>query len=289
VKFGINIDPHVPFDVLTERWRTAEDLGFDQLWVADHSRDYRDERNTWFDGWTVMAAMAERTQRIRIGTLVSNPILRHPVLLAKQVAAVDHLSSGRVELAIGTGIAGFDHEAVGVEYWEPRERVDRFREYVQIVDEVLRTQGPYEFQGRYYRTTGVGINPPTVQRPRPPLTIGGQSPTVRRVAAECADRWNTHGPLGKSPEEILEITTRQNAEMDEQCVANGRSTGDVKRSLLLFDALDPWATPDALERLVTMFAPTGVDEFVLFWPPDDRIELLERVATKVIPNLKEDR
>jgi alkanesulfonate monooxygenase SsuD/methylene tetrahydromethanopterin reductase-like flavin-dependent oxidoreductase (luciferase family) len=289
VKFGLNIDPHVPFDVLTERWRKAEELGFDQLWVADHTRDYRDERAPWFDGWIALAALAERTERIRIGTLVSSPILRHPVLLAKQAAAVDHLSGGRVEVAIGTGIAGFDHEAVGVEYWEPRERVDRLREYVQIVDELLRTQGPYEFQGRYYRTTGVGISPPTVQRPRPPLTIGGQSPTVRRVAAERADRWNTHGPFGKSPAEIVEITKRQNAEMDERCATYGRNPADVKRSLLLFDALDPWVAEDAFERFVEMFLAVGIEEFVLFWPPDDRMDTLERVANKVIPNLKETR
>jgi alkanesulfonate monooxygenase SsuD/methylene tetrahydromethanopterin reductase-like flavin-dependent oxidoreductase (luciferase family) len=289
LKFGLVLPPNAPLDVLAERSRLAEDLGFDQLWTEDHSRDYRNAKGAWFDGWIVLAAMATWTKRIRIGTLVSNPILRHPVLLAKQTAAVDQLSGGRVELGIGTGIAGFDHEAMGVDYWEPRERVRRYAEYVQIVDELLRTVEPYTFEGRYYRTHAVSTAPPTPQRPRPPITVGGQSPTVRRVAAERADRWNTHGPFGKSPEEILEITTRQNAEMDEQCAANGRSTGDVKRSLLLFDALDPWATPDALERLVSMFAPTGVEEFVLFWPPDDRIELLERVATRVIPTLKEDR
>ena len=287
MKFGLNVDPHVPFDVLTQRWRTAEDLGFDQLWIADHSRDYRNPSNPWFQGWTVMAVMAERTETIRIGTLVSNPILRHPVLLAMQAAAIDHLSGGRVELGIGTGVAGFDHEAMGIEYWKPRERVDRFAEYVRIVDEVLRSQGPYEFEGRYYRTKGTGTRPPTVQRPRPPITIGGQSPTVRRVAAERAERWNTHGPFGKSPEEIAAITKRQNEEMDEQCAGYGRDPKDVKRSLLLFDALDPWGAPDAFERLVEMFEAVGVEEFVLFWPPDDRMEMLQRVATNVIPKLKE--
>jgi len=289
VKFGLNIDPHVPFDVLAQRWRTAEELGFDQLWVADHSRDYRDRANPWFDGWTVMAAMAERTNSIRIGTLVSNPILRHPVLLAMQAAAVDHLSAGRVELGIGTGVADFDHEAMGIDYWQPRERVQRYAEYMQIVDDVLRADEPYSFEGRHYRTSGASINPPTPQQPRPPITVGGQSPTVRRVAAQRADRWNTHGPFGKSPDEIAAITMRQNAEMDEQCAAYGRDPRDVKRSLLLFDALDPWASPDALERLVTMFRSVGIEEFVLFWPPDDRIDMLERVASKVIPTLEEDR
>lgn len=289
MKFGINIDPHVPFDVLTRRWQTAEELGFDQIWVADHSRDYRDERGAWFDAWTTTAVLAERTERVRIGTLVSNPILRHPVVLAKQAAAVDHLSGGRLELGIGTGVAGFDHEAVGIEYWSVGERVRRFAEYVRIVDELLRAEGPYSFDGRYYRTSGVGIRPPTPQRPRPPITVGGQAPTVRRVAAERADRWNTHGPFGKSPEEIVEVTRQQNREMDEQCAAFGREPKDIKRSLLLFSALDPWTGDVGFERLVDMFRPAGIEEFVVFWPPDDQMADLERIASKVLPSFKEDR
>lgn len=280
MKFGIVVRPNAPFEVLAERSRAAEELGFDQVWTEDHSRDYRDAKGPWFDGWTVLAAMAMWTERIRIGTLVSNPILRHPVRLAKQAAAVDSLSNGRLELGIGTGIAGFDHDAMGIDQWEPRERVRRYAEYVAIVDELLRTDRPYSFDGEYYTTRGASTRPPTVQQPRPPITVGGQSPTVRRVAADRAQRWNTHGPFGRSPEEIAEVTRVQNAEMDEQCESAGRDPRSLKRSLLLFETLDVWAAPDALERIVDLFVPAGVEEFVLFWPPDDRRDELDSMVAK---------
>jgi alkanesulfonate monooxygenase SsuD/methylene tetrahydromethanopterin reductase-like flavin-dependent oxidoreductase (luciferase family) len=94
------------------------------LWVADHSADtrtdssggHRDLDGTWFDGWTVLAVMAQQTTRIRIGTLVSNPVLRPPALLAKEALTVDHLSEGRLELGIGTGIEPIDHATMGLEY-----------------------------------------------------------------------------------------------------------------------------------------------------------------------------
>ena len=287
MRFGILVPQDAPFDVLAERWRRAEELGFDQLWVADHTADYRDLNGHWFDGWATLAAMATTTSRIRIGPLVANPILRHPAVLARQAASVDHLSGGRLELGIGTGIAGFDHAAVGSEYWSPRERAARFREYVEVVDSLL-TAGPqgYQFRGRHYGTTGPALAPPCPQRPRPPLVVGGQSPTVRRIAAERADCWNTHGPFDRNASEIWEITRQQNAELDELCATHGRDPAVLRRSLLLFGELDAWASPDAFERIVSQFRDAGMHEFVVFWPPDDRLHLLERIATTVIPALR---
>ena len=100
VRFGIEVPQDAPFPTLVERWQRTEELGFDHLWVADHSADtrtdssgdYRDLDGTWFDGWTVLAVMAKETTRIRIGTLVSNPVLRPPALLAKEALTLDHLS-----------------------------------------------------------------------------------------------------------------------------------------------------------------------------------------------------
>lgn len=278
MKFGIVVRPNAPFETLAWRAHLAEQLGFDQLWTEDHTRDYLDPKGPWFDGWTVLTAMALWTETIRIGTLVSNAIRRGPVMLAKQAAAVDQLSGGRLELGIGSGIAEFDHNAMGLPYWDVRERVRRFAEYVTIVDEVLRTDAPYAFEGEYYSTSGVSTRPPTVQRPRPPITIGGQAPTIRRVAAERADRWNTHGQFGKSVEEIAEITKRQNAEMDEQCAAAGRDPSAVTRSLLLFASLDVSQGDAALPKIVELFRSSGIEEFVVFWPPDDDLDRLERLA-----------
>jgi hypothetical protein len=126
-----------------------------------------------------------------------------------------------------------------------------------------------------------------VQQPRPPITVGGQSRTVLRVAAERADAWNTHGPFGRSVEEILDITRRQSDQLDELCLAAGRKPDDVRRSLLCFEALDAWASPGALADVVTRFAGAGVSEFVVFWPEDDRQRpLFEHAVTEVIPALR---
>ena len=287
LKFGILVPQDASFPTLVKRWRRAEESGFDHLWVTDHAGDYRNLDGYWFDGWTALTAMAAETTRIRIGTLVSNPILRPPALLAKEAVTLDHLSGGRLELGIGTGIAGFDHAAMGIDYWSPRERAARFSEYVEIVDGLLRSPSrTYAFEGRYYRTRVAPMVPPPVQRPHPPITVGGQSPTVLRVAAERADCWNTHGPFGLGVDEILKITGQQNDRLDEMCTALGRDPGKLRRSLLLFGALDAWVRPDALETVVMRFRDVGISEFIVFWPASEQLELFERVVAEVIPALK---
>lgn len=287
LRFGVLDLPNAEFAELGARWRLVEELGFDFLWEPDHTAYWQNVRSPWFDGWTTLAAVAIHTRELRIGTLVSNPILRHPVILARQAAAVDHLSGGRLELGIGTGIAGFDHAAVGSVYWPPRERAERFAEYVDIVSGTLRSGGkPLSFSGRYYSTGGALILPAPLQRPGPPITVGGQSPTALRVAAAQADCWNTHGPFGASVPEILAVTARQNALLDELCEAAGRDPRSLRRALLLFDALDAWGSPDAFERIVEQFSQIGIREFTVVWPGDDRRRQLERVAGEVIPNLR---
>ena len=287
-RFGLVVNPDAPFPELEERWRRAEELGFDSLWTADHTADYRNESGVWFDGWVTLAAMATTTSRIRIGALVANPILRHPVILAKQAMAVDHLSCGRLDVGIGTGIAPFDHHALGTEPWSPAERGVRFAEYVAVVDGLLSgTLAGRPFEGRWYRTMGTPMAVGARQRPRPPLLVGGQSPTVRRVAAERADIWNTHGPFGHSADEILEITRRQNADLDDRCRAAGRDPAALRRSLLFFGPLDAWAADGVVETWVPRFREAGMTEFVVFWPEDDsRAKRFETFAAELLPHLR---
>ena len=130
------------------------------------------------------------------------------------------------------------------------------------------------------------MGPPPVQRPRPPITVGGQSPTVLRVAAERADCWNTTGPFDVGIDQILETTRRQNERLDEMCVGFGREPTELRRSLFMVGALDAWASTDAVEQIVKRFGEIGMGEFVLFWPSDERLDLLEHVATEVIPALR---
>ena len=282
LRFGVLALQDAPLPTLVERWRRVEELGFDALYLADHTADFRDLDGPWFDGWITLALMARETSRLRIGTLVTNPIIRPPGLLAKEAVAVDRLSGGRLELGIGTGIAAFDQDAMGVERWSRRERLARFAEYVEVVDGLLRERGrAYAFEGRFHRTRGMSMAPGALQTPRPPITLAGQAPAILRVAAQRADCWNTHGPFGRGLEEILELTRRQNAHLDELCLARGRDPASLRRSLLLHDALDAWVSPDAFESTVARFRAIGMGEFVVMWTPEDRLDLLERAAQTV--------
>jgi alkanesulfonate monooxygenase SsuD/methylene tetrahydromethanopterin reductase-like flavin-dependent oxidoreductase (luciferase family) len=287
LQFGIMVYPDAPAPVLADRFRQAEALGFDQVVVPDHIGDLRDLAGPWLEGWSVLAAAAVQTERIRIGPLVANPILRSPALLAKQAMAIDHLSGGRLDLGLGAGIFDFDHAAVGTEPWSPKERAGRFAEYVEIVDGILRGTGErYSFAGQWLRAGQVPTAPGSLQRPRPPIIVGGQSPTVLRVTAARADVWNTIGPMGADLATVLEVTAHQNRQLNEMCEANGRDPATLRRSLALYAATDPWESPVTLEELVERFTVIGIHEFTIGWPPEDRLDDFRRLTDEVIPALR---
>lgn len=280
LRFGVLDLPDAPFPRLFERWRHVEDLGFDFLFAPDHARHTRDPSMPWFDGLTVLTAMALQTEMIRIGTLVANPLLHPPSTLAKAAAAVDHLSHGRVELGLGMGVEEFDHLETGTDYWPQPERAARYAEYVEVVDGVLRSSDqPFSYEGDYYRATDAVLAPPPAQLPRPPLVIGSRSRTGRTVAAQRGDCWNTYAIAGEGEiEEIANKTRRRNEALNASCVSAGRDPRELRRSLVMWPPLDPWAEADALERIIELFRPAGITEFVVMWPGDDKRQLIEQAA-----------
>ena len=287
LRFGVLVLPNAPFPTLFERWAHVEELGFDFLFAPDHARHTGDPSVPWFDGLTVVAAMALRTNTIRMGTLVANPILHLPSALAKAAAAVDHLSGGRLELGIGMGVEEFDHQEAGSEHWSAPERAARYSEYVEVVDGVLQSSArPFSFEGRYYRTINAALAPSPPQRPRPPLIIGSRSVTGRALAVQRGDCWNTYALMGEGRvQEIAEKTQRRNTELDERCAEIGRDPRTLRRSLVMWPPLDPWADADGFKRIVETFLPTGIHEFVVMWPGDDRSALVEHAA-EVITGLR---
>ncbi|UJB44937.1 LLM class flavin-dependent oxidoreductase [Streptomyces sp. A1-5] len=286
-KFGVMLYPDQPFPVLAERLGWLEELGFDQVFLPDHSADLRDPRHTWFDSWTVLAMAALSTRRIRIGTLVANQILRPPAQLAKQAIALDHMSGGRFELGVGAGLFAWDHHSVGGVPWPPGERVRRFADYLAIVDGVLRG-GVFSHPGTHLWARDVVTVPGSLQSPRLPLIVGGQSPTLVRVAAELADAWNTHGPPGATDKEVLRITTEQNARIDRLASAAGRDPSEIRRAYTIFGPWDPRAGRHGYEEIFERFGTAGVTEFVLDWPGERHAEEFARVAREVIPPLRGD-
>ena len=284
LRFGICTDQNLPFETLVERWRYFEQLGFDSVWDCDHLNQPSSPEGPYFEGWTLLAALAARTERIRIGVLVSSNTFRHPALLAQQAVTLDHISSGRLELGLGAGWFVPEHERFGIPFPAPGERVDRFREAVEIIDSLLRNEST-TFAGRYYRLSGAHVRPSPVQQPRPPLTLGAHKTRMLRICAEYADTWNSFGTVGEMRE--------RNLILDDHCAAIGRDPGEIRRSFYGWASKmeeqglpDPWQSAAAFEDVVGRYAAVGIDEFVIDQPRPEQFNVLEEVMTDVLPKLR---
>ncbi|PSK98621.1 luciferase-like monooxygenase [Haloactinopolyspora alba] len=287
-RFGVMVLPDADASTLIDRFRQVEELGFDQLYLPDHVGNIFADDPPWLDGWTLASAAATATARVRVGTLVSNPILRPPAMLAKEAVTVDHLSGGRLELGIGGGVMAADHHAIGTPPWPVRERVARFAEYVRVLDEAMSSDGePYSFDGEWYRVDGLPTRPMPLQRPRPPIIVGGQAPTMLRVAAERADVWNTNGLPEAGVDDNVARAAELNRHLDELCERAGRDPRSLRRSVLLWASTDPFASGTGLDELVERYQAAGMDDFSFAWPADEHLQELERAALKVIPALRE--
>jgi len=282
--FGLCTDQNLSFDTLVERWQYFEGLGFDSVWDCDHFNQTSNPSGPYFEGWTLLAALAARTERIRIGVLVSCNTFRHPGILAHQALTVDHISNGRLELGIGAGYQEEEHARFGITLPPPGDRRRAFREAIQIVDSLLRNETT-TFEGRYYRLDGAYVRPGPVQKPRPRLTLAAHKRLMLRVCAEFADTWNSLG----SVEEMRE----RNAILDEHCAALGRDPLEIRRSWYGWTAKmieqglpDPWQSVDAFEEVVGRYREAGVNEFIIDAPQPQQFSVLETVATDLIPRLR---
>jgi alkanesulfonate monooxygenase SsuD/methylene tetrahydromethanopterin reductase-like flavin-dependent oxidoreductase (luciferase family) len=276
---------------MVERWQAIEALGFDSVWVPDHFVDFRQPRTPRLEAWTLLAGLATQTSRIRIGTLVSAIPFRNPAFLARQALTVDHLSQGRLELGLGTGASGEldpSYAMTGIDDWALPERVARFQEVVEIVDQLLRHEVS-SYQGRYYQLKDTAMQPRPIQEPRPPITIAAHGPKMLRTAARHADTWNSHGGFDLSPEEMLAATCRRNVALDEYCAEVGRDRLSLRRSLLLWPPIREmvYESVNAFTDIVGPYIEGRINEFVLAYPTkDEQIPIFERIAREVIPKLR---
>ena len=284
IRFGICTDQNLPFATLAERWRLFEELGFDSVWDCDHFNQPSQPTGPYFEGWTLLAALAARTERIRVGVLVSCNTFRYPALLAQQAVTVDHVSNGRLELGFGAGWFVEEHERFGIPFPARGELVGRFREAVQILDSLLRNETT-TFEGRYYRLEGAYVRPGPVQKPRPPLTLGAHGPRMLRICAEYADRWNSHGSVQEMGE--------RNRVLDQHCAAIGRDPREIRRSVYGWASLmakeglpDPWESIGAFEEVVGRYREVGIDEFIMDQPGAAQLPVLQQVAADVVPRLR---
>jgi F420-dependent oxidoreductase-like protein len=206
----------------------CEEHGFEGLFRSDHYLSFGNPTE-WgtLDAWTTLAALAARTDRIRLGTLVSPATFRHPSVLGKSAVTVDHVSRGRVEVGMGAGWFEREHRAYGLDFPDNRERLDRLAEQVEIVHRLWDSdEDEVTFEGRYYSLEGVHALPKPVQDPHPPVIVGGQGgPRSVRLAARWADEYNAHN---QPPERLKELRGR----LDEACERIGRDPATLPLSLM---------------------------------------------------------
>jgi alkanesulfonate monooxygenase SsuD/methylene tetrahydromethanopterin reductase-like flavin-dependent oxidoreductase (luciferase family) len=284
---------HLSLDALRQRCLDAERLGFDVLWNCDTVVEPDRLRHTMFDGPTTLTLMAEWTNNIRVGTLVTSLYFRQPVTFTKAAVTIDHLSGGRLELALGVGDPSAGAKQAGVD-WPTGERVARFREFIELID-LLLTQEVTTYDGQFYRCEEAETIPLPVQRPRPPITIAAHGPKMLHIAAQHADGWSSWGGYGVETEhEFYAVTADRSHRFDDLCADAGRDPATIRHSLVCFPPLTPWQSVEYFTDMVGRFTEIGIDEFVLYWPQswrEDRREdaVFEEVAASVIPRMRRPR
>jgi F420-dependent oxidoreductase-like protein len=267
-----------PWPELLARTRETEALGFDGLFLVDHFYGLVDVDDPTHEGYTMLAALAPFTQRLRLGILVSGNTYRNPALLLKQAVTVDHISGGRVDFGVGAGWTEREHEAYGFPFPSARERVDRFAEALEIWD-LLQTQERTTYEGRHYQLLDAPFQPKPLQSPHLPLLIGGSGPRMLRLAARHADMWNMVG----TPEEVAVGNER----LDAACLAEGRDPATLVRAVS--PRINLLASLDAFVEGVAAYRAAGMRDIHLPWPRTEaEVPVLRQVAREVIPGLRGD-
>jgi hypothetical protein len=202
-----------------------------------------------------------------------------------------------LELGIGTGLSGdCAHKMTGIEDWSARERVERFGEYVEIVD-LLMGEDSTTYNGRYYQLENVVMNPAPVQTPRPPIMIAAMGPKMLRHAAILADKWNTAGAWSGSQEERLKSIRQQSSMIDEYCAEIDRNSEEIRRSCLLYEPemhsrgleIPSYDSVDSFTETARRYLDLGIDELLLYYPfIEKQMTIFERIAKEAIPDLRKE-
>ena len=234
-----------------ERVRSAENAGFDGFWVVDHMWGRGAPDVPCLEGWSLLAALAEATTRIRLGVLVTCNSYRNPGMLAKAAATADHVSGGRIELGMGAGWMDEEYRAYGFEFPDVPTRLAQLGEALDVVTGLF-SQRRTTVAGRHYRFTDAPFEPKPLQRPLP-ITIGGAGPKVlMRLVARYAQRWNCPMPAALRLEEHLTALARH-------CADIGRDPREVIVSEQIAVVV---AKDDAALREKRAFAERAIGGFV---------------------------
>jgi F420-dependent oxidoreductase-like protein len=275
MRWGLDISQHqLTWDEIVSRARLAEEAGLDGVWAFDHFKAlYGDPKGPTMEAWTLLAGLARETSTVRLGTMVTGMTHRHPAVLAAEVVTVDHLSNGRVECAVGAAWNEPEHREFGIPFPPDAERADRLEEGVQVL-RLLFTQDDVSFAGRFFPLEHATYRPRPVQRPHPPIWIGG---TGRRrtlpIAGRHADVW--HG-WAENAAGLAEMT----AIIDRAAQEAGRDPAQILRASSL-SISEPW---DQVKAAFEWMAGGGIGYLMIEWPSEGRGRL-EEFLEQVLPAL----
>ena len=279
--FGIKSSQHwQSWNEMQEQWRFAEESGWDSAWAFDHFFSLTNgEMGDCLDGWTLLAGFAQMTERLQMGLMVTGMTHRPPAVLFKQATTVDHISGGRLILAIGAAWNQREHEAYGLDFPSARERVDRFSEAMEMF-RLLEQQERTTFTGKHFRLVDAPFEPKPVYG-HIPVLIGTSGERMLRNVAKYADQWDGHyatpegyqvlgmrirdfcDEIGRDPHEIRWV--RQSGKEELHLV------GDV----------------DTFRQHVIDYTRSGVRSFIFSIPPGSPGKSLIQISERIIPELRE--
>jgi F420-dependent oxidoreductase-like protein len=280
-------------DSLKKLATKAENLSFDSFWVMDHFHQISvvgKQDEPMLEGWTTLSVLAGITSKIKLGTLVTGVIYRHPSVLAKMAATLDILSKGRLFMGIGAAWNQEESLAYGIiPFPSNKERLLRLEEAIQIIRKMWTEEPTTTFNGKYYQIRNAYCNPKPIQKPSPPIMVGGSGERqTLRIVAKYADACNLFGSA--------ETVKRKLSVLNEHCKSVGRDYDSILKTKLGFIVMDndkETAEKRVLQQISKVMPREQIEEFVIYGTPEDvlkQIELLEEAGIQYfIADLEPDK
>lgn len=291
MRVGIVILPEYRWWAAEPKWRAVESYGFDHAWTYDHVGWRSLVDGPWFGAVPTLTAAATVTERIELGTFVASPHFRHPVPFTREVTALDDISDGRFLLGVGAGVrSGHDTEVLGAEPLSDKELVDRFGEFLELLDTILVREHT-TWHGRYYTAVDARSAPGTVHRPRVPFVVAANGPRSIGLAARFGQGWLTGGPKTDDLDEWWRGVADRAERLTEAMDRNARAPRSVRRYLSLDSApLYSLVSVSCFADMVGRATQLGFTDVIAHWPRADgvfagRESVLEQVAADVLPTL----
>ncbi|MBB5154166.1 LLM class flavin-dependent oxidoreductase [Saccharopolyspora phatthalungensis] len=290
MRVGIVILPEYRWWAAEPLWRMAEEYGFAHAWTYDHLGWRSLVDKPWFDAIPTLTAAAAVTSTIRLGTLVASPNFRHPAHFARELTALDDISDGRITVGVGAGGIGFDTQVLGYAELSPRQRVDRFTEFVELLDQILTRDGT-EYSGRYYSAVHAHRAPGCVQLPRLPFVVAANGPRSMRLAVQYGQGWVTTGHQAEDLEAWWRSVAELSLRFADVLAEQGRDPATVDKYLQV-DAAPVYSmsSVDNFRDVVGRAAELGFTDVITHWPRAEepyagKEATVEEIASEVLPEL----